>query len=282
MKISDLFLCAGLSETALADLRDAGRLVTRRYRRGAVILHAGDDTRSVGAVLSGAVLIESVGVTGDRAILGRVESGHVFAESYALAGVPLMVDAVCAEEGEVAFFDIAPLVSGDITDTAGGMPRRPESGSRTGADTSAARDTDSTDARSAGATSARGTGVASTRGTGVASTRGAGAADGVLTDADRVIAARLLTLAARKNLALSERIFCTSPKHIRERVSVYLAGQSARAGSRRFRIPYDRQQMADYLGVERTALSKELSKMRADGLIAYRKNEFTLLRGAEE
>lgn len=274
MKISDLFLCAGLSDAALADLRDAGRLVTRRYRRGEVILHAGDDTRSVGAVLSGAVLIESVGVTGDRAILGRVESGHVFAESYALAGVPLMVDAVCAEEGEVAFFDIAPLVSGDITDTAGGMPRRPESGSRTGADTATARDIGRTDARCAGATSARGTGVASTR--------GAGAADGVLTDADRVIAARLLTLAARKNLALSERIFCTSPKHIRERVSVYLAGQSARAGSRRFRIPYDRQQMADYLGVERTALSKELSKMRADGLIAYRKNEFTLLRGAEE
>lgn len=253
MKISDLFLCAGLSDTALAELRDAGRLMTRRYRRGEVILHAGDDTRSVGAVL-----IESVGVTGDRAILGRVESGHVFAESYALAGVPLMVDAVCAEEGEVAFFDIAPLVSGDITDTAGEMPRRPESGSRKGADTVTAR------------------------GTGVASTRGAGAADGVLTDADRVIAARLLTLAARKNLALSERIFCTSPKHIRERVSVYLAGQSARAGSRRFRIPYDRQQMADYLGVERTALSKELSKMRADGLIAFRKNEFTLLRGAEE
>lgn len=259
MKISDLFLCAGLSETALAELRDAGRLVTRRYRRGEVILHAGDDTRSVGAVL-----IESVGVTGDRAILGRVESGHVFAESYALAGVPLMVDAVCAEEGEVAFFDITPLVSGDITDTTGGMPRRPES--RKVGDTVVAPGTGGTGARSGG----------------VMFTGGARAPGGTLSDADRVIAARLLTLAARKNLALSERIFCTSPKHIRERVSVYLAGQSARAGSRRFRIPYDRQQMADYLGVERTALSKELSKMRADGLIAFRKNEFTLLRGAEE
>ena len=264
MKSSDLFLCAGLSETALAELRDAGRLVTRRYRRGEVILPAGDDPRSVGAVLSGAVLIESVGLTGDRAILGRVEIGHVFAESYALAGVPLMVDAVCAEEGEVAFFDITPLVSGDITDTTGGMPRRPES--RKVGDTVVARGTGGTGARSGG----------------VMFTGGARAPGGTLTDADRVIAARLLTLAARKNLALSERIFCTSPKHIRERVSVYLAGQSARAGSRRFRIPYDRQQMADYLGVERTALSKELSKMRADGLIAFRKNEFTLLRGAEE
>ena len=264
MKISDLFLCAGLSETALAELRDAGRLVTRRYRRGEVILHAGDDTRSVGAVLSGAVLIESVGVTGDRAILGRVESGHVFAESYALAGVPLMVDAVCAEEGEVAFFNITPLVSGDITDTTGGMPRRPES--RKVGDTVVVRGTGGTGARSGG----------------VMFTGGARAPGGTLTDADRVIAARLLTLAARKNLALSERIFCTSPKHIRERVSVYLAGQSARVGSGRVRIAYERLLMADYLGVERTALSKELSKMRADGLIAFHKNEFTLLRGAEE
>ena len=144
------------------------------------------------------------------------------------------------------------------------MPRRPES--RKVGDTVVARGTGGTGARSGG----------------VMFTGGARAPGGTLSDADRVIAARLLTLAARKNLALSERIFCTSPKHIRERVSVYLAGQSARAGSRRFRIPYDRQQMADYLGVERTALSKELSKMRADGLIAFRKNEFTLLRGAEE
>ena len=239
MKISDLFLCEGLSDVAIGALRAAGRLVTRRYRRGEVILRAGDETRSVGAVLSGAVLIESVGVTGDRAILGRVEPGHVFAESYALAGVPLMVDAVCAEAGEVAFFEIAPL----LTEKANGGAEAPRAGA--------------------------------------ASARGQGILDAVLADADRVIAAQLLTIAAKKNLALSERIFCTSPKHIRERVSIYLAGQSARAGTRRFRIPFDRQQMADYLGVERTALSKELSKMRADGLIAYRKNEFTLLRGAE-
>ena len=43
-----------------------------------------------------------------------------------------------------------------------------------------------------------------------------------------------------------------------------------------FDIPYDRQQLADYLGVDRSAMSNELSKMQKDGLITYRKNEFTL------
>ena len=43
-----------------------------------------------------------------------------------------------------------------------------------------------------------------------------------------------------------------------------------------FKIPFDRQQMADYLNVERSALSKELSKMKSEGLIDYHKNTFTV------
>ena len=49
-----------------------------------------------------------------------------------------------------------------------------------------------------------------------------------------------------------------------------------RAGAKTFRIPFDRQQLADYLSVERTALSKELGKMRDDGLLDWHKNVFTL------
>ena len=47
-------------------------------------------------------------------------------------------------------------------------------------------------------------------------------------------------------------------------------------GAAHFTIPFSRQQLADYLGVDRSALSNELSKMQRDGLIEYRKNEFTL------
>lgn len=72
----------------------------------------------------------------------------------------------------------------------------------------------------------------------------------------------LLQISLRKNLALSQRIFCTTPKTIRGRLLVYLSNQAAKAGSNYFEIPFDRQGLADYLNVDRSALSKELGKMR--------------------
>lgn len=87
----------------------------------------------------------------------------------------------------------------------------------------------------------------------------------------------LLTIAAHRNLALSGRSFNVSPKHIRNRVMSYLNSVSLQKKSREFDIPFDRQQLADYLNVERTALSKELGKMQKDGLIHYNLNHFVLL-----
>ena len=87
----------------------------------------------------------------------------------------------------------------------------------------------------------------------------------------------LLHISIQKNLTLSNRIFCTSPKTIRDRLLIYLSNESRKAGCEEFSIPFDRQQLADYLNVDRTALSKELGKMRDDGLIEFRKNVFHLL-----
>ena len=86
----------------------------------------------------------------------------------------------------------------------------------------------------------------------------------------------LLLLSMQKNLALSQRIRCTTPKSVRGRLLTYLSAQAVRAGSTHFSIPFDRQQLADYLNLDRSALSKELGKMRDDGLIRCRKNEFEL------
>ena len=77
----------------------------------------------------------------------------------------------------------------------------------------------------------------------------------------------LLALYARKNLQLSRRILHTGSKTIRGRVLSYFSECVKRMGSYSFDIPYSRQQLADYLGVERSALSNELSKMRKDGII---------------
>ena len=86
----------------------------------------------------------------------------------------------------------------------------------------------------------------------------------------------LLTISAKKNLQLSRRILHTGAKTIRGRLLSYFSDCSKRAGSRTFSIPYNRQQLADYLGVDRSAMCSELSKMQKDGILWYQKNQFRL------
>lgn len=87
----------------------------------------------------------------------------------------------------------------------------------------------------------------------------------------------LLMNAVKKNLTLSRRSFLIASKSVREKVMAYLNAESIKHKANMFEIPFNRQQLADYLNVERTALSKELSRMQADGYISYRKNRFTIL-----
>ena len=86
----------------------------------------------------------------------------------------------------------------------------------------------------------------------------------------------LVMISARKNLQLSKRSLHTSPKTIRGRLFSYFSQQVSAQGSSKIVIPFDRQQLADYLNVDRSALSKELGKMRNDGLIEYNKNTFKI------
>ena len=87
----------------------------------------------------------------------------------------------------------------------------------------------------------------------------------------------LLTLCSEKNLQLSRRVLHTGPKSIRKRLLSYFSECIKRTGSYSFDIPYNRQQLADYLSVERSALSNELSLMQRDGLIRYEKNHFDVM-----
>lgn len=89
----------------------------------------------------------------------------------------------------------------------------------------------------------------------------------------------LLRISARKNLNLSRRIFHTSAKTIRGRLLSFLSYRAAQSQEEWFTIPFNRQQLADYLGVDRSALSNELSKMQREGLLQVEKNQFRLLAG---
>ncbi|MCI2046848.1 MAG: Crp/Fnr family transcriptional regulator [Faecalibacterium sp.] len=89
----------------------------------------------------------------------------------------------------------------------------------------------------------------------------------------------LAQIFAQKNLGLSRRILHTSAKTIRGRLLSYLSEQAKITGHCQFTIPFNRQQLADYLSVDRSALSNELSKMQREGVISYHKNSFALKRG---
>lgn len=86
----------------------------------------------------------------------------------------------------------------------------------------------------------------------------------------------LLVISSQKNYHLSGRSFHTAPKSIRGRVMAYLNTVALQKKRTSFEIPFDRQQLADYLNVERSALSKELGKMQRDGIIKTQKNHFEI------
>lgn len=92
---------------------------------------------------------------------------------------------------------------------------------------------------------------------------------------ERLIA-NLLAVVARKNIVLTQKIEHVTKRTTREKLLSYLSEQARRAGSDRFSIPYDRQALANYLAVDRSAMSSELSRMRKEGLLAFHKEHFEL------
>ncbi len=89
----------------------------------------------------------------------------------------------------------------------------------------------------------------------------------------------LIQISAAKNLHLSGRMMHIAPRTIRERLLSYLSSQRMANGSNHFTIPFTRQQLSEYLEVDRSALSHELSKMQQEGLLKTNKNEFILYSG---
>ena len=101
---------------------------------------------------------------------------------------------------------------------------------------------------------------------------------GTLPEAERTaLCRRLLTLLSDDNLRKHYRLAILSQRGLRDRVLVYLTMQAERRGTNTFQVPFSREELANFLCVNRSALSHELSQMEAEGLIRFRKNEFTLL-----
>lgn len=87
---------------------------------------------------------------------------------------------------------------------------------------------------------------------------------------------RLFSQFAQKNRALAQKLGCLSQRTTREKLLYYLSEQAQKSGTERFSIPFNRQQLADYLSVDRSAMCTELGRMRREGLVSFEKNRFVL------
>lgn len=206
---SELF--AGIEAQELENLLNCLKPLKKTYKKGEYICRAGEPLRFMGFVLSGSVNIERNDAWGNQSLLGRVEAGEVFGETYAcVPGEILMVDVAAVEPCKILFLDMGKLLT--TCSSACGFHNR--------------------------------------------------------------LIQNLVRVMAAKNLNLSRKINDTAPKSIRGRLLSYLSYQVVKQGGYKFEIPFNRQQLADYLGVDRSAMSNELSKMQREGLIEYRRNWF--------
>ncbi len=88
----------------------------------------------------------------------------------------------------------------------------------------------------------------------------------------------LLVALTHKNRLLMQKLTHISKRTTREKLISYLSNEAKLNGCNSFTIPFNRQQLADFLSVDRSAMSNELCKMRDEGLLLFEKNNFTLLQ----
>ena len=88
----------------------------------------------------------------------------------------------------------------------------------------------------------------------------------------------LMKLVATKNLILNQKLEIISKRSTREKLMSYLMSQAKQKGDNSFTVLFDRQELADYLEVDRSGLSSEISKLRNEGVLECKKNRFTLLK----
>lgn len=90
------------------------------------------------------------------------------------------------------------------------------------------------------------------------------------------LAANLLVVVAGKNILLTRKIQYLSQRTTRQKLMAFLSDEAQHRGKSSFTIEFNRQQLADFLSVDRSAMSSELGRMKEDGLIDFERNDFVL------
>ncbi len=189
--------------------------VSKKYKKDAYILMAGDTIDFVGIVLSGRVQIVKEDFGGNRNIISELTEGELFGEAFACAGIETAMYSVqAATDCEIMKIEFKKIVT-----TCSNA-----------------------------------------------------------CEFHSMLISNMLKIIAKKNLELNGKMEIISQRTTREKLMTYLLGQAEKAKNSRFTIPFSRNELADFLCVERSAMSRELSKMRDDGILDYEKNNFKLIR----
>jgi CRP-like cAMP-binding protein len=93
----------------------------------------------------------------------------------------------------------------------------------------------------------------------------------------KTLVQNMMRVIAVKNIWMNEKMRILSCKTTKEKLMTYLSDYSERVGKNKFKIPFSRNELADFLSVDRSAMSRELSRLRDEGYLKYCKNEFELL-----
>ncbi len=93
----------------------------------------------------------------------------------------------------------------------------------------------------------------------------------------KILVRNMMRVIAIKNISMNEKMRILSCKTTKEKLMTYLNDYSERIGKDKFKIPFSRSELADFLSVDRSAMSRELSRLKDEGYIRYSKNEFELL-----
>ncbi len=91
-----------------------------------------------------------------------------------------------------------------------------------------------------------------------------------------MVVQNLFYAVSEKNRGLVQKLDCISRRTTREKLITYLSEEAKKQKSAEITIPFNRQQLADYLSVDRSAMSNELCRMRDEGLLEFQKNRFRL------
>ncbi len=93
-----------------------------------------------------------------------------------------------------------------------------------------------------------------------------------------IVVKHLMQMVARSNMKLLDKITHLSKKTIRDKLMSYFTTMARKKGSNYFELPYNKTELANYLSIDRSAMSTELTRMKEDGLIDFEKRQFHLLK----